>query len=58
MIDLNLITKKQKEYDFLYICLSDDNNKCNKGWNYYIRNWELAKKCIHIMCLQFKLKKD
>ena len=47
----------QKEYDFMYICLEDDGNKnCNQGWNYYIRNWELAKKCFKVMCLQFKLK--
>ena len=41
----------------MYICLEDDGNKnCNEGWNYYIRNWELTKKCFKVMCLQFKLK--
>ena len=46
-----------KKYDFLYICLEDDKNKeCKKGWNYYIRNWELAKKCISIMCNKYNLK--
>ena len=48
---------KFKKYDFIYICLDDDGNEnCNKGWNYYIRNWKLAKKLISIMCVQFKLK--
>ena len=46
----------KKEYDFIYICLEDDDKSCKKGWNYYIRNWELAKKCIKIMCLKYKLK--
>ena len=41
----------------MYICLEDDGNvSCNKGWNYYIRNWELAKKCIKIMCQKYKLR--
>lgn len=49
--------KVDKEYDFMYICLEDDGNvSCNKGWNYYIRNWELAKKCIKIMCQKYKLR--
>ena len=47
----------KKQYDFLYICLEDDGNKnCKKGWNYFIRNWELAKKCISIMCNQYGLR--
>ena len=45
-----------KKYDFLYICLKDDESKCDEGWNYYIRNWKLAKKLIKIMCTQFNLK--
>lgn len=44
-----------KEYDFLYCCLTD-NNKCEPGWQSYNRNWELAKKCLEIMCEQFNLK--
>tara|TARA_Y100000590_G_scaffold304381_1_gene343201 strand:- start:268 stop:1383 length:1116 start_codon:yes stop_codon:yes gene_type:complete len=44
-----------KEYDFIYVCLKD-NDKCEAGWQSYIRNWELAKKCLTIMCEQFQLK--
>jgi hypothetical protein len=45
----------KKEYDFIYVCLSD-NDKCEAGWQSYNRNWELAKKCLEVMCGQFKLK--
>ena len=34
----------------------DDKENCKEGWNYYIRNWKLAKKLISIMCNKFKLK--
>jgi hypothetical protein len=43
------------EYDFIYICLKD-NDKCEAGWQSYIRNWELAKKCLDLMCRKYKLK--
>ena len=39
----------KKEYDFMYVCL-DDNDKCKPGWQSYNRNWELAKKCLKVMC--------
>jgi len=45
----------KKEYDFIYVCL-EDNEKCESGWQSYIRSWELAKKCLHIMCSEFNLK--
>jgi hypothetical protein len=45
----------QKEYDFIYICL-DDNDKCDPGWQSYNRSWELAKKCLEIMCGDYNLK--
>lgn len=45
----------QKEYDFIYICL-DDNENCTPGWNWYIRQWDLAKRCLEVMCAQFHLK--
>ena len=48
-------TSEKKIYDFIYICL-DDNKECNPGWQSFIRNWELAKKCIGIMCNDFGLK--
>jgi len=44
-----------KEYDFIYICL-EDNKECIPGWNWYIRSWELAKKCLEVMCGEFNLK--
>jgi hypothetical protein len=48
-------TSIKKEYDFMYVCLSD-NEKCEPGWQSYNRNWDLAKKCLEVMCGQFKLK--
>ena len=46
----------KKEYDFMYICLNDEGEKCEPGWQGYNRNWELAKKCLIVMCKNFKLK--
>jgi hypothetical protein len=45
----------EKEYDFIYICLKD-NDKCDEGWQSYNRNWELAQKCLDVMCKKHKLK--
>lgn len=45
----------EKEYDFIYICLKD-NDKCEEGWQSYNRNWELAQKCLDIMCKKHKLR--
>ena len=45
----------EKEYDFLYCCLAD-NEQCTPGWQSYNRNWDLAKKCLAIMCSKFKLR--
>jgi hypothetical protein len=44
-----------KEYDFLYCCLKD-NDKCEPGWQSYNRNWELGKKCLNVMCSKFNMK--
>lgn len=46
---------KKKEYDFIYLCRSDNKN-CKPGWQSVNRNWELAKKCLPIMCEKFGLK--
>lgn len=46
----------KKEYDFLYCCLADDEKECKPGWQSYNRNWELAKKCLIVMCKKFKLR--
>ena len=48
-------TNIKKEYDFLYICLKD-NDKCEAGWQAYNRNWDEAKVCLDIMCKKYKLK--
>lgn len=44
-----------KEYDFLYICLKD-NDKCEEGWQSYIRHWDIVEKYLEIMCDKYKLK--
>lgn len=45
----------EKIYDFIHINL-DDNEQCTPGWNWYNRNWDLAKKCLEVMCKQHNLK--
>jgi hypothetical protein len=45
----------KKEYDFIYVCLKD-NDKCTPGWQSHNRNWDLAKKCLEIMCEKYGLK--
>jgi len=50
-----LDTTIEKEYDFMYVCL-DDNEKCEPGWNWYIRSWDLAKKCLEVMCSKYHLR--
>jgi hypothetical protein len=45
----------QKEYDFIYICLQD-NEKCTPGWQSENRNWELAKECLKVFCGVYGLK--
>lgn len=44
----------QKEYDFIYVCL-DDNDQCREGWNWHNRNFDLAKKCFVVMCGKYNL---
>ena len=48
------------EYDFIYICLDDHDKgtegECKPGWNWYIRSWDLAKRCLEVMCEKFHLK--
>ena len=47
----------KKEYDFIYICLKVDEKKdtCD-DWATWNKNWELAQKCLKIMCNKYKLK--
>ena len=47
--------KIKKKYDFMYVCLKD-NDKCEDGWQSFNRNWNLAKKCLEVMCGKFGLK--
>jgi hypothetical protein len=49
------VPMKDREYDFIYVCLKD-NDKCTDGWQSYNRNWEKAKKYLDIMCEKYKLK--
>lgn len=45
----------KKKYDFIYSCPSD-NDTCEPGWQSWNRNWELAKKCLPIMCGKYNLR--
>lgn len=45
----------KKEYDFMYICLKD-NDQCTPGWQSYNRNWEMAKVCLEEMCEKYRLR--
>ena len=49
----------EKKYDFIYSCpvsFPDNNKNCSPDWTASNKNWELAKKCIEIMCVKYKLK--
>jgi hypothetical protein len=45
----------KKEYDFIYLCLKD-NEQCTDGWQSTIRRFDIAKKLLDIMCKKYKLK--
>jgi hypothetical protein len=52
---LNPDSNVKKEYDFIYICLKDGDKKegdkdCPQTWQSFNRNWDVAKKCLEIMC--------
>jgi hypothetical protein len=47
--------KSKKIYDFIYICLKDDDTCPIDGWNAYNRNFDLAKKCFPIMIKEYGL---
>lgn len=49
------INKNNKKYDFIYICLKDDDSCSINGWNATNRNFDLAKKCFPIMIKEFGL---
>ena len=49
--------KKEKIYDFIYICNKDHGDSCPlDGWNAINRNYNLALKCFPIMVKEYKLK--
>jgi hypothetical protein len=49
------VSPVEKTYDFLYCCL-EDNETCDPGWQSYNRNWDLAKRCLEVMCRDFNLR--
>jgi hypothetical protein len=51
------LAKIEKKYDFIYICLKDDEKTCPMdGWNAINRNFDLALKCLPIMIKEMGLK--
>lgn len=47
----------EKKYDFVYICLKQDESKSTcDDWATYNKNWSLAKKCLKIMCDDLHMK--
>ena len=48
-------SKIPKKWDFIYICLKD-NDLCQPGWNSINRNWILAQKALLLLCGKYKLK--
>jgi len=51
--DINLNLVNNKKYDFIYICLKDNDNCPRNGWNAINRNFDLALKCFPIMVNEF-----
>jgi len=45
----------KKIYDFIYICPKDAGDSCD-GWVSTNKNWDLAQKCIEVMCSKYKFK--
>jgi hypothetical protein len=50
------LDKIEKKYDFIYICLKDDDRCPMDGWNAVNRNFDLALKCLPIMIKEMGLK--
>ena len=46
----------EKEFDFLYSCPKVNESSPCDDWVSHNKNWELAKKCLPILCEKFKLK--
>ncbi len=45
-----------KEYDFIYNCPKVNKDSGCNDWVSYNKNWELAQKCLPILCEKYKLK--
>ena len=48
--------EQQREYDFLYSCPKVSETSTCDDWVSHNKNWELAKKCLPVLCKKFKLK--
>ncbi len=46
----------EREFDFLYSCPKVNKDSGCDDWVSHNKNWELAKKCLPILCKKFKLK--
>jgi len=45
-----------KEYDFIYSCPKVNEDSPCDDWTSHNKNWELALKCLPILCIKYKLK--
>jgi hypothetical protein len=55
--DIEDETNVEKKYDFIYVCIDDDDKTCPlDGWNAVNRNFKTALECFPIMVNEFKLK--
>jgi hypothetical protein len=46
----------EREFDFLYSCPKVSPTSNCDDWVSHNKNWELAKKCLPVLCKKFKLK--
>ena len=49
-------TSIKKEFDFLYSCPKVNETSSCDDWVSHNKNWDLALKCLPILCLKFKLR--
>lgn len=54
-VDIDENNNVQKKYDFIYVCLKDDDTCPIDGWNAVNRNFDLAKKCFPIIIKEYGL---
>jgi hypothetical protein len=50
------IINMEREFDFIYSCPKVNEKSGCDDWVSHNKNWELAKKCLPILCEKFKLK--